>query len=324
MRKKVLVCGASGFLGNHVFSELSGHPDLEVKGTFLTNRYNRIDPNDRRLIKADLTCKETVKSLISEEWDIIVQMAANSSGAKDIVERPYIHITDNVIMNALLFQTAHDHHVNHVIFPSCTVMYPNSDRLLKETDIDLNLGFYPKYFGGAWMKVYCEKLCEFYSRLGHTRYTIIRHSNIYGPNDRFDPERSHVCGANINRVMRARDNDKIVVWGEGTETRDFLFVDDLVDFIRLVIARQDYSFDIFNVGYGISFTVKEWIEKIIRRSGKSLTIEFDSAKPTIYTRISLDISKARNKFGWTAKVSPDIGLSKTISWFLANILNRPC
>ncbi len=320
MRKKVLVCGAGGFLGNHVFSKLSSHPDLEVKGTFLTNRYGRINPNDRRLIKADLTCKETVKSLISERWDVIVQMAANSSGAKDVVERPYVHVTDNIIMNALLFQAAHDHHVNHVIFPSCTVMYPNSDRPLKETDIDLNLGFHPKYFGGAWMKVCCEKLCEFYSRLGHTRYTVIRHSNIYGPNDRFDPERSHVCGANVNRVMRARDNDKIVVWGKGTETRDFLFVDDLIDFIRLAIAQQDYSFDIFNVGYGTSFTVKEWIEKIIRRSGKSLTIEFDSTKPTIDTRISLDISKARKKFGWTAKVNPDGGLKETIAWFRNNVL----
>ncbi len=319
-RQRILVCGASGFLGNHVFSELSGHPDLEVKGTFLTNRYNRINPNDCQLVKADLTCRETVKSLISEKWDVIIQMAANSSGAKDVVERPYLHVTDNVVMNALIFQAAHDYRVPQVIFPSCTVMYPNSDRPLKETDVNLNEEFYPKYFGGAWMKVYCEKLCEFYSRLGHTQYTVIRHSNIYGPHDRFDPERSHVCGANINRVMRAEDKDKIVVWGKGTETRDFLFVDDLVDFIGLVIDRQDYSFDVFNVGCGAAFTVKDWIEKIVQYSGKSLTVEFDLTKPTIDTRIVLDVSKARQKFGWAAKVSPDIGLPKTIRWYQANIL----
>lgn len=315
--KRVLICGASGFLGYNIFSVLSARSDLDVWGTYYHNRYSRIKPSNPKLFRADLTKEEEVHNTFSRRWDVVIQMAANTSGAQDVVERPYIHITDNVVMNALIFQAAYDFHVPQVIFPSCTVMYPSSDRPLKETDVNLNLDFYPKYFGGAWMKVYCEKLCEFYSRLGRNKYTVLRHSNIYGPNDRFDPERSHVCGATINKVMTAEN--EITVWGNGQEERDFLYIDDFVSLIQMIIDRQDHDFELFNAGSGTTFRLRDWIELIIMVSGKNLDIKYDTAKPTIDTKMRIDISKVLETLGWRPTTSPEEGLKKTIAWHKDNV-----
>lgn len=322
-KKRVLVCGASGFLGFNVFQRLLDRPDVEVCGTYLTNRYNRITPGSKYLLRADLTQQETVQGLINDlEPDTIIQMAANSSGAKDVVTNPALHITDNVAINNWVFRIAHDLHVPQVIFPSCTVMYQNSEQPLKETEFDRTQESSKKYFGGATMKVFCEDLGRFFSQLGRTCYTMIRHSNVYGSHDRFDPERSHVCGANINRVLQAPNASTIKVWGQGAGLKDFLYVDDLVDFIELVLNQQDYPFEIFNVGSGQTFTTGDWIRNIIRASGKDLQLEFDSSKPSIGNRITIDCNKAKDYFGWQAKISPEIGLQRTIAWYKENILGK--
>ena len=79
---------------------------------------------------------------------------------------------------------------------------------------------YERYFGAGWMKVFVEKMCEFYSRLGMNKYTVIRHSNIYGPHDKFDLDKSHVFGATLNKVINAKD-DKVTVWGRGLEEETY-------------------------------------------------------------------------------------------------------
>ena len=314
MKKKILICGASGFIGRNLFETLSKRNDLDVWGTYLTEKFSD-NPN---IIRVDLTQKEEVIRA-TKDFDIIIQAAAVTSGAKDIIERPDIHITDNLIMNSLIFQAAYDNHIKQVIFFSCTVMYPSSKLPVKEKDLDLNSEMYEKYFGAGWTKVYMEKLCEFYSRLGRTKFTVIRHSNIYGPYDKYDLEKSHVFAATIMKIMNAKDN-KIVVWGAGIEERDLLYVSDLMDFVELVLEKQDYSFDLFNVGLGIAISVDSLVKKIISLSGKNLAIEYDKTKPTIATKLVLDISKAKEKFGWKPKISLDEGIKKTLDWYSKNIL----
>ncbi len=194
----------------------------------------------------------------------MIQAPATTSGAKDIVTKPYIHVADNAVMNSLLFRSAHDHGVEQVIFFSCTVMYPEKEKPVREEDFNYEIS--PKYFGVGWTKVYLEKMCEFYSSIGNTKYTAIRHSNIYGPHDKYDLEKSHVFGATVTKVMTAKDG-RITVWGEGTEERDLLYVEDLVRFVGLVMARQKNKFDLVNVGLGKSVSVTELVQKIIQHSG---------------------------------------------------------
>ena len=119
---------------------------------------------------------------------------------------------------------------------------------MKESDFAGEI--YPNYFGVGWTKVYLEKMAEFYSRLGVTKYSILRHSNIYGPHDKYDLERSHVFGATVTKILKS--DGKITVWGEGTEERDLLHVDDLVDYVRRAIDQQKTPFDLSNVGCGYS------------------------------------------------------------------------
>ncbi|MCK4815931.1 NAD-dependent epimerase/dehydratase family protein, partial [bacterium] len=203
----------------------------------------------------------------------------------------------------------------HVVFFSCATMYQSRDTPVKETDFDANEEMYPSYFGVGWTKVYIEKMCEFYSRIGNTKYTVIRHSNIYGPYDKFDLEKSHVFGATMTKVMTAENGGKIVVWGAGEEERDLLYVSDLVNFVELAIDKGESKFELYNAGYGSSVSVNDLVKKIIASSGKDLKIEYDLTKPNIKTKLCLDIAKAKNSLGWFPEVSLDEGIQKTMNWY---------
>lgn len=311
MKQKVLVLGASGFIGRNVAEELVKNPNYEVVGT-----YHRSIPFTHpkiALTKCDLTDPVKVREIL-KGVDIVVQAAATTSGAKEIVSKPYYHVTDNALMNTLIFREAFEQKIKHVIFFSCTVMYPSGlNRALKEIDFNANEEIPKNYFGVGWTKVYLEKMAEFYSRICSTKFTVIRHSNIYGPYDKFDLERSHVFGATVTKVL-TNENGKITVWGDGSEERDLLYVSDLVDYVKLVIEKQKNPFILQNVGLGSSVSVTELVKKIIHASGKKIDIEYDKTKPSLKTKVFLDISKAKAMFGWAPKVTLQEGIEKTIHW----------
>lgn len=310
-KKRILVCGASGFIGRNVFEALSRREDLEVVGTYHARKFPSAISS---LVQVDLTQREEVRN-ITRDVDVIIQAAATTSGAKDICSKPYFHVTDNAIMNSLLFRAAHENHVAQVIFFSCSIMYPSSDVPVREETLDLNAEIYEKYFGAAWTKLYVEKMCRFYSRLGRTKYTVIRHSNVYGPHDKFDLEHSHVFGATVTKVVQAGKSGRIVVWGRGEEKRDLLYVSDLVRFVEKALAQQENPFDIFNVGSGQSISVLDLVKKIIRLSGKDLQIELDPKGPTLNTRVVLDVSRAGKFLDWHPAVGLEEGIQKTLQWY---------
>lgn len=314
-KKKILICGASGFIGRNLFERLSERKDIELVGTYRRNCFS----SDPRLVQADLTDKNRVSELL-KGVDVLIQAAAVTSGSKQVKERPYIHITDNGAMNLLMYQTAYDQRVESVIFFSCSVMYPGGDQPFKETDLNLNDGMNPAYFGIGWTKIYLEKMCEFYSRLNRTKFLVIRHSNTYGPYDKYDLEKSHMLGANITKVMTAKKGDKITVWGMGQEKRDLVYISDLVDFIELALARQNQeNFDLVNVGCGEAISVNDIISKIILASGKNLSLAHNVTEPTIPISIALDTTRAKDIYGWQPKVSLAAGIAKTIAWYKENM-----
>lgn len=309
-KKKVLVCGATGFIGRNIAEALLSRADVELYGTYFKSEPWR----DERitLTRADLTNKDDVEHVV-QGMDVIIQAAATTSGAKDIVTQPYLHVTNNAVMNSLIFRAAHDCNVAHVIFFSCSVMYQPSDTPVKESDFDASKEMVRSYFGVGWTKVYIEKVCEFYARLGRTKYTVLRHSNIYGPHDKFDLERSHVFGATMTKVLNAPE--KVVVWGTGEEERDLLYIDDIVHAVLLSMEKQTTPLELMNIGTGSSISVRELVQKIITCSGKDLAIEYDTSKPTIKTRLALDCSKAYTILGWKPEVPLDEGIKKTMAWY---------
>ncbi len=314
MKKKLLICGATGFVGRNMVEHFAKNSEYEVHAV----RFNRPEYQVAGVTwhQCDLRNPESLEKLIPG-FDIIVQAAATTSGAKDIVARPYIHVTDNAVMNSYLFRCAFEHKVKHVIFFSCTVMYHSSDVGLLESDFDANKDLHPRYFGVGNTKLYIEKMCDFYSRIGDTKFTAIRHSNIYGPHDKFDLERSHFFGANVTKTMLAED--KISIWGTGEEERDLIHADDLNNFVDLAIQNQKEKYRLYNCGAGKAESVLNVIKKIVAASGKNLTIEHDLSQPSIKTSLFLDCSLAKKELGWEAKVDLDSGIKETIKWWKENI-----
>jgi nucleoside-diphosphate-sugar epimerase len=312
---KVLVCGATGFIGRNVALSLVKRDDVEVIGTYFQSE--PFDNDQINFVKVDLRDSKLVDDLI-KDVDIVIQAAATTSGAEDIVNRPYLHVTDNAVMNSLILRSCYDHGVKQFIFFSCTVMYPNSETPLLETDFDANEEIFPSYFGVGWTKVYVEKMCEFYGRLGRTKHTVIRHSNVYGPYDKYDLKRSHVFGATVTKVMSAEDGGKMEIWGTGEEERDLIHISDLVNFIDLSLNKEPQNCGIYNVGDGTSVAIRDLVAKVITASGKQLETTHNLAKPTIKTTLSLDCSLAKETYGWEPKISLEDGIADTISWWSEN------
>lgn len=312
-KNKVLVCGASGFIGRNIAERLGKRPDLKVYGTYFETK-----PSIKgvSLTRVDLTAEEEVNQIV-RGMDIVIQAAAVTSGSQDIVTKPYLHVTDNAIMNSLIFKSCFETHVKHVVFFSCTVMYPSKNTPVREQDFNYKIT--DKYFGVGWTKVYLEKMCKFYSKIGNTKYTAIRHTNIYGPYDKYDLDKSHFLGATITKVIDAKNN-KIVVWGDGSEKRDLLYASDLVDFVEIILKKQKEGFELVNVGLGSAYSVRDVIKKIVKASGKKLGLEFDTSKPTIKFNLAVNTDKAYKKYGWKAKISLDEGIKKTLNWYQKNIL----
>lgn len=314
----ILICGATGFIGRNLVNHFSKLPNFNIRATF----FNTFPPGDLiglpnvSWVCADLRNPTSVKRVIQDQ-DIVLQFAATTSGAKDILTQPFIHVTDNAVMNSLILRECYEQNVKHFIFPSCTVMYQPSDKALKETDFDGGQELSKTYFGVGNTKVYIEKMCEFYSRLGRTKHTVIRHSNVYGPYDKYDLEHSHMFGATITKVLKSTDG-KINVWGDGKEGRDLIYIDDLINFIERAIFYEYINpkpYNLVNVGLGKAIPVREIVEKVIKYSGKDLEIVYDTSKPTIPTTLFLDCTKAAMEYQWSATTSIDVGIQKTIEWY---------
>ena len=316
-RKKMLICGATGFIGRNLVEFYSKTNKYDIVAVYNRKKPFSDNVNNVSWIKADLLDPKDVKAALSGV-NIVLQFAATTSGANDIVNRPYIHVTDNAVMNSLILRECYEQSIEHIIFPSCTVMYQPADFAQKESDWNAQDEIFSTYFGVGNTKVYIEKMCDFFSRLGRTKHTVMRHSNMYGPHDKYDLERSHVFGATITKVM-TNTNGTINVWGTGEGARDLLHIDDLVSFVDASIEKQTTPYELFNVGLGKATKIIDLIKKIIKHSGKDLKIEHDLTKPTIPTSLFLDCSKAKEMLGWEPKIQIDDGIQKTLEWYKKNL-----
>lgn len=314
-KPRMLICGASGFIGHNIAEYFAKQNTYQITGVYFKSPPPKIPGVE--MVHSDLRKEEEVQRLV-KGTDVLVQMAATTSGAKDIVARPYIHVTDNAVMNSLLFRAAFDHKVKHVMFPSCSIMYQPCDVPLKEDDFNPCDEIHDKYCGAGWTKVYLEKIAKFFADRSETKYTVFRHTNVYGPHDKYDLEKSHVFGATITKVM-TNTTGTMTVWGTGEEERDLMHVDDVVNFIDLALKKQTTKYELVNIGYGRSISVANLVKKIIDASGRNLKIEFDPKGPTIKTKLALDYSLAKQKFGWEPRISLEQGIELTLAWYKENI-----
>jgi nucleoside-diphosphate-sugar epimerase len=310
-RTRVLVCGATGFIGRNLVGALGGRPDLEVHAVRFTRpAYPCAGVTWHQ---ADLRDAVSVHALL-DGMDVVIQAAATTSGSKDIVGTPHIHVTDNAVMNSLLLRACYDRKVGHFVFFSCSVMYQPREVPWREEEWDPAAELHRNYFGVGWTKIYIEKMCEFFSRLGVTRHTVIRHTNVFGPHDKFDLERSHVFGATVTKAMTSTTG-RVTVWGTGEEARDLIHVDDLVRFVGLCLERQQEPYRMLHAGSGRAIRIRDIVASIVAASGRDLRIEHDPAGPTIRTSFALDSSLAAEVIGWKPEVPFEDGVRRTVDWW---------
>ena len=310
--KKIIIFGGTGFIGKNLVEHFSKNKKYVVTATYFKSMPPKNLKKNITWVKVDLRKENQIKKILFNQ-DVVLQFAATTSGSADIVKKPYLHVTDNAVINSILMRQCFNSNIKHFIFPSCTVMYQSSSKKIKECDFDANVQLTPSYFGVGNTKKYLEKMCEFYSRISKIKFTAIRHSNLYGPYDKFDLKKSHMMGASITKVLKSRDGI-VNVWGTGNEKRDLLYVKDFIYFIDLLIKNQKNSYSLYNIGYGKAYSVNTVIKKIIKIAKKKIEIKHDLSKPHIPTSLSLNSNKAKKEIGWTPKYTLEEGIQKTISW----------
>ena len=309
---KIMILGATGFIGKNIALYFS--KKFKIKATY--NKKVPFKNSNIQWIKCDLKSTKQIDNLFNN-IDIVINAAAVTSGVKDIIDRPHIHVNDNGLMNInILNEIFKNNNIKHYIFFSCTVMYQSNNR--KQNEQKFNYQIIDKYFGVGWTKVYIEKLCKFYSNFLNTKFTMIRHSNIYGPYDKFDLKKSHVLGATISKVMKAEK--EITIWGRGNEIRDFLYISDLIRFVELVIKKQKKKYEIYNCGSETGIKILDLAKLIIKITGRSIKIKRNVTAPTIKFNLVVDCKKAKKEIGWKSKVSLSEGIKKTLIWWKKNKL----
>jgi GDP-L-fucose synthase len=295
---KILITGVTGLIGSNLYRLLKEN-NYEVDG---------ISSKD-----GDLTSLDVCKDLI-QGYDTIVHCAANTSNAFDTEKSPLVHVTPNVSMNANVMDAAYHSGVKKFIFISSSTIYPPSDeRPVKEADYIFDEP-YPAYFPVGWMKRYAEVLCDMYSnRLDKTMQCIVvRPANVFGPGDKWDFKKCHVTPATIRKVVDK--HNPIEVWGDGSEIRDLIHVDDVSDALKLIIDKVD-KYSIWNIGSNTSYSVNEVLKMCMEIEDYEAPIEYvGGMKPMIPIR-RISSVKMFDELGWSCKYTLRDGLEKTISWY---------
>jgi len=229
----VLVTGATGLVGTNLIKRLLSE-EATVRGTL--HRTPPVVVDDRiEYIHADLTKGEDCLR-VAEGQRFVFMCAANTSGAATIDRTPMAHVTPNVLMNTQMLAAAYEAGVKKFLWLSSTTGYPPSGhRLVKEEEM-FEGEPYEKYFFVGWMKRFTEVLCRMYGEKLPKPMAIIvlRPTNIYGPNDDFEPATSHVTAALVRKVVERQD--PIEVWGTGNDVRDVIYVDDMVE--AMIVAME--------------------------------------------------------------------------------------
>ncbi|MEK7173779.1 MAG: NAD(P)-dependent oxidoreductase [Patescibacteria group bacterium] len=315
MKTRMLVTGASGFIGRNLFEYFSQKEEVEVFGTYRTRSF----PTLGHLYYGNLVREDVVRMLLKEvKPQVLIHAAAATAGFQDFKQKETAFIHDNIIMNTHVIALAAEYGVEHVVLLSCSLVYPSMDVCVAECDDALKPVEHP-YAGGAKVKRIMEDLAWQYAHLsgGRTVYTMVRHSNIYGPYDKFKGG-GHLIAGKIAEVANAKIGDTVSVRGPGTELRDVLHIDDLLHFVDIALLKDMLRTYVWNVGYGRSFSVNDIVRMIISLSGKQLIICNDTSVSGAPTQPALNCTKAKQKLGWEPKVSILQGLGMTMDWYKAN------
>ncbi|MBA7575537.1 GDP-L-fucose synthase [subsurface metagenome] len=307
-KKRVIVTGGAGFLGKFVVKKLR---ERNCKDIFIPV-----------IEEYDLRNLDAIKRMYNDARpDIVIHLAAVVGGIGANRESPGKFFYDNLIMSIQLMEQARLSNVEKFVAIGTICAYPKYTPVpFKEENL---WDGYPEETNAPYGLA--KKMMIVQSQAYKQQYDFssinLLQVNLYGPGDNFSPESSHVIPALIKKCFDAiKDNkDEIVAWGDGSPTREFLYVDDAAEGIYLATLKYNKT-DPVNLGSGREVSIKNLVKLICKLTGFKGRIVWDKTKPNGQPKRCIDITKAKKEFGFSASTCLEEGLKKTIKWYKNNIL----
>jgi GDP-L-fucose synthase len=304
--KRVCVTGGAGFLGSFIVDKLRESAAKEIFVPVI-EKYNLVELQD-------------IQRMLDEaKPDVILHLAAQVGGIGANREHPAEFFYNNLMMGVQLIHQAYLRKIEKFVALGTVCAYPKFTPVpFKEESI---WNGYPEETNapyGLAKKMLLVQAQAYRQQYGYNAIFLLP-VNLYGPRDNFDPSSSHVIPALIKKCIEAREQQKpqIIVWGDGTPTREFLYVEDAADAILLAAERYNGSEPV-NIGSGLEISIKDLAELIVRLTGYPGTIVWDTHQPNGQPRRCLDTSRAEALFGFKAQIGFEEGLQRTIAWYEAH------
>jgi GDP-L-fucose synthase len=302
--KRVLVTGGGGFFGSFV---VDGLRERGAKDVFVARRRDY-----------DLVDRAAVKKLLADSKpDVVFHLAAVVGGIGANRDNPGGMVFDNAMMGLQLLEEARLANISKTVVAGTICAYPKFAPVPFRED-DMWNG-YPEETNAPYG--IAKKLLLVQSQAYRDQYgmnsIVLFPVNMYGPRDNFDLRTSHVIPAMIRKCIAARDEGKrsVTLWGDGSPTREFIYVEDAAEAMILAGERYDSS-DPVNIGSGNEISIRELAEAIAKATGFAGTFVWDTSQPNGQPRRRLDVSRARERFGFVAKTTFADGLARTVAWYL--------
>jgi GDP-L-fucose synthase len=303
--EKIFVAGHRGMVGSALIRR------LEMEG------FENLLVRDRS--KLDLRDEGNVAKFFAEQKPaVVILAAAKVGGIKANNDSPVEFLLENLRIQNNVIHAAYESRVRKLLFLGSSCIYPKfAPQPIPETAL-LSGPLEPTNEAYAIAKIAGIKLCQAYSREKGANFISVMPTNLYGPNDNFDLETSHVLAALLRKAheSKARKDRRLIVWGSGNPRREFLHVDDLASACLLLLEKYD-SPEIINTGFGEDISIRELAELICNVVGFDGELAWDAAKPDGTPRKLLDVTKLR-ALGWKPTIPLKEGIAQTYEWFLAN------
>jgi len=310
--KRVILTGGAGFLGSFVTEKLRQHG---AKDIFIPRieEYNLVDPDDIRRMYDDALKGVDPKAMV------VIHLAAHVGGIGVNRDHPAEFFYDNLMMGVQLMHHAYKGGVGKFVAIGTVCAYPKFTPVpFREEDLWIG---YPEETNapyGLAKKMLLVQAQAYRQQYGFNAIFLLP-VNLYGPRDNFDFKSSHVIPALIRKAIEAKDRGEkeLQVWGDGSPTREFLYVEDAAD--GIVTAAEKYNgAEPVNLGSGFEISIKDLAEMIVHLTNFEGKLVWQTDKPNGQPRRGLDVSRAKNYFGWSAQVPFEEGMRRTIEWFKEN------
>ena len=316
MKRTALVAGAGGFIGHHMVKFLKAH-DYDVRGVDIKEpEYEPTAADDFRVL--DLRRRDECIEATSDV-DEVYQLAADMGGIGFISGNHADVASNNILINAHMLEASELNGVARYFYSSSACIYPMHLQTspdvggLKEDDA------YPAQpeEGYGWEKLYAEKMCEYYNEEGRIPTRVARFHNVYGPLGTYDGGREKVPAAISRKVALADDGGEIEVWGDGLQTRSFMYVDDCVEGIYRIM-RSEHARPL-NLGSDRLVTIDDLVDMVSSIAGKTLVKQHDVSKPQGVRGRNSDNAECRAALGWEPGTSLEDGLRETYRWIESQV-----